>query len=135
MTISAFDAFVAGLPADRQQPVREVWEALRAAMPSGYTEQVGPKFLQYGVAGEGYVALANMKNYISLYLMPLYVFAGQHREQLQAAAPGLKFGKSCLNFTRAAQLPLAAITQLVAAHRPEDFLAQLAINRSTPRAC
>ncbi|MCC2546808.1 DUF1801 domain-containing protein [Hymenobacter sp. BT175] len=131
----SFDDFIAMLPPERQEPVRQVWEAVRAAMPAGYTEQIGPKFLQYSAGKESYVALASQKNYISLYLMPLYVFAGRHREKLEAATPRPKGGKSCLNFKRAEELPLSVIQDIVRAHLPAEYLAQLEANRTTPPSC
>jgi hypothetical protein len=125
-----FEAFLAAMPAERQPLARRLWEAVRAAVPAGYTETIGPRFVQFDAGKELYVALANQKNYVSLYLMPLYVFA-EHRARLAAAAPKLKTGKSCLNLKPGDDVPLAAIADMLAAHTPEEFLARLQQHRET----
>ncbi len=43
---SSFEDFIAALPAERQEPARQVWEMVRAAVPTGYTEHVGRKYLE-----------------------------------------------------------------------------------------
>jgi hypothetical protein len=120
-----FDDFLTALPAERQAVVTQVWEAVRAAMPAGFVERSSKKSLSFNAGTAMYVALMNHKSYVSLYLMPLYVFP-THRAQLQAAVPRLKFGNSCLNFTKAERLPLDVISDIIRAHTPADYLAQLA---------
>jgi hypothetical protein len=124
----SFDDFLAALPAERQAMVREVWQAVRHAMPAGFTERSSARSLSFGAGPEMYVALMNHKSYVSLYLMALYVFP-EHRAELQEAAPKLKFGNSCLNFTKAARLPLDTIGRIIGAHTPADYLQQLQANR------
>jgi len=120
----SLDDFLAPLPAERQAPLRELWQLVRQAVPSGYTEHIGPRFLEFRIGTEMCLALANQKNYMSLYLMPLYVMPGL-REQLATAAPALKTGKSCLNFKRLEELPLAALARIIAATPAEAYLAQV----------
>ena len=73
-------------------------------MPDGYAEEIGPKFLSFKADGEWYVALANQKNYISLYLMPVYIFP-ELRAKLDGGGKKLRCGKSCVNFRRADVIP------------------------------
>jgi hypothetical protein len=71
--------------------------------------------------GDWYVALANQKNYVSLYLIPVYVYP-ELKAKLDASGKNLKCGKSCINFKRAEDLPLDAIAEIVAAHDADAFL-------------
>ena len=65
--------------------------------------------LTYRVDGEGLVALASQKRYLSLYLDPEVL--ERHREELE----DLDMGKSCIRFKRATDLPLEALTGIVGA--------------------
>ena len=58
---------------------------------------------------------ANQKNYISLYLMPVYIFP-ELRAKLDGSGKKSKCGKSCVNFRRADELPLETIAEIVGAH-------------------
>jgi hypothetical protein len=136
MTISpalSFDDFVAALPVERQDPARKVWQLVRAAVPAGYTEHIGPKFLEFRAGSEMCLALANQKNYLSLHLVPMYVMPGL-REQLCAAAPKLKVGKGCINFQQLAELPLDALAGIIAATPLAAYVAQMEAVRTSSRA-
>ena len=84
-------------------------------MPDGYVEKIGHKFLSFKAGGEWYVALANQKGYISLYLMPVYVYP-ELKAKLDGSGKKLKCGKSCVNFKRAEDLPLETIAEIIGAH-------------------
>ncbi len=58
--------------------------------------------------GEGWVALANQKNYISL-----YTCGHHHIELFKARHPGITTGKGCINFKDKDNLPIADIKQVV----------------------
>lgn len=118
-TIS-YEQYLESLPEDRRGAVERVWNVVRENVGAGYTEHVGPKFLTYTADGEWYVALANQKNYVSLYLIPVYVYP-ELKARLDAAAKNLKCGKSCINFKRAEDLPLDAVAEIVGAHDAESF--------------
>lgn len=130
MTEQAFsyDDYLANLPADRKDAVERVWKAVRESMPAGYTEQISPKYLMFSADGEMYVSLANQKNYISLHLMPIYVFP-ELKAKLNASGKKLKGGKSCVNFLRAEELPLKVLAEIVAACRAKDFKQQMLLMR------
>ena len=110
----SFERYLAGLPAERRGEVEKVWRVVRESVPGGYVEEVGPKFLTFKAGDEMYVALANQKNYISLYLMPLYVYP-ELKARLDESGRNLKCGKSCINFKRAEELPLEVVAEVVAA--------------------
>ncbi|MBJ6111428.1 DUF1801 domain-containing protein [Hymenobacter sp. BT523] len=129
----SFEAFIAALPAERQEPARQLWQLVRAAVPAGYTEHIGRKFLEFRAGKEMCLALANQKSYLSLHVIPVYMMPGL-RERLLAAAPKLKMGKGCLNFKRLEELPTAALAEVIATTSVADFLAQMQAARSAGRA-
>lgn len=45
--VLTFDDFIAALPAERRQPAVQAWQLVQQAMPAGYTEHVGPKYLEF----------------------------------------------------------------------------------------
>jgi hypothetical protein len=109
------------LPAERRAEIERVWDVVRAHVPQGYAEEIGEKFLSFKAGDDWLVALANQKNYISLYLMPLYAFP-EMKAKFDAAVDGkLKCGKSCINFKRAEELPLEVIGEIVGGHEAEDY--------------
>jgi Domain of unknown function (DU1801) len=113
-TIS-YERYLASLPAERRDAVERVWEVVRENVPAGYTEQIGPKFLTFMAGDEWYLALANQKNYISLYLCSIYVFP-ELKAKLDNSGKKLKCGKSCINFKRAEDLPLDTLGEIVRAY-------------------
>lgn len=128
----SYNDYLAGLPDERKDAVKKVWRIVRENMPQGYTEQIGPKFLSFTADNDWYVALANQKNYISLYLIPLYVFP-ELKARLDAASKNLKCGKSCINFKRAEELPLDVIGEIVGAHDAESYKQHVRQARSAER--
>jgi len=113
--------YLDSLPPERRSEVERVWQVVRGSVPDGYSEEITAKFLTFKTGAEWYVALANQKNYISLYLMPVYVYP-ELRAKLDAAGKGLKCGKSCINFRRAEELPLEIIGEIVGATGASDYL-------------
>ncbi len=116
----SFEQYLAGLPPERRGEVERVWRVVRESMPPGYVEEIGPKFVSFRAGEEWYVALAPQKNYISLYLMPVYVFP-ELRRKLDESGKNVKCGKSCVNFKRAEELPLDAVAEIVAATDAEAY--------------
>ena len=118
-----FERHLADLPPARRDEIEQVWEVVRASIPAGYVEQVGARSLTYTADGEMYVALINGKNYISLHLMPIYMFP-ELKIKLEASGKRLKGGKSCVNFLRAEELPLDAIAEIINSCSAEDYKEQ-----------
>jgi len=115
-----YKQFLAELPAERRIEVEKVWRVVRESMPAGYVEDIGAKYISFKAGEDWYVALANQKNYISLYLIPLYFFP-ELKAKLDASAPRLKCGKGCINFKKAEELPLDVIAEVVGAKDAEAF--------------
>ncbi len=127
-----YDQYLATLPDERREPVARVWQVVRDNMPPGYVEKIGPKFLEFAVGTEGYVSLANQKNYVSLYLLPVYVEPSL-KQKLDGVDKKLRVGKSCLNFNVAEDLPLDVIGEIVGTFTPEEFQEKLSRNRTSHR--
>ena len=116
----SYDRYLDSLPVERREAIERVWQVMRENVPEGYTEQIGPKFLTFMAGNDWYIALANQKNYISLYLIPIYVFP-ELKAKLDSAGKNLKCGKSCINFKRAEDLPLETIAEIVSAYDVEAY--------------
>lgn len=117
-----YDDYLAAISSDdRRTAIDTVWTTVRAAVPSGFTEEISGRFLSFQCEGEWFVALAHQKSTLSLHFIPMYLWP-EHRDTIQAAAPKLKCGKGCINFLRAEDLPLDAITTILSAIASADFL-------------
>jgi hypothetical protein len=116
----SYKQYLDALPPERRGEVERVWRLVRESVPAGYVEDIGPKFLSFKAGDEWYVGLANQKNYISLYLVPVYVFP-ELRAKLDAGGKKLKCGKSCVNFKRADELPLETLAEIIGATGAEAF--------------
>lgn len=58
--------------------------------------------------GDGWVAIANQKSYVSL-----YTCSAEHLAQFKQQYPTYKTGKGCINFRAKDDLPAAAIKQVI----------------------
>ena len=112
--------YLSSLSAERSREVESVWRVVRENIPDGYVEQIDSKFLSFRADQDWYVALASQKDYISLYLMPIYVFP-ELKAKLDGSGKGLKCGKSCIKFRRAEELPLGTIGEIVGANGVEAY--------------
>ncbi|MBD2716554.1 hypothetical protein KBK19_16040 [Microvirga sp. STR05] len=121
------------VPADRHATVETIWNAVRKAMPAGYTELIETRMLQFVAGKEMAVALASKKNYLSLYLQTLYYFP-ELGATLKTVAPKLKIGKSCINFNHAEELPLSALQELLQRVPADEFQARVEAVRRNPAA-
>jgi hypothetical protein len=128
-----YEQYLESLPAERRVEIERVWGLVRERIPAGYTEEIGAKFLSFKAGADWYVALANQKNYISLYLIPLYVFPEMKAKFDAAASKKLKCGKSCINFQRAEDLPLEVIGEIVGACDAQSFATHVQQVRSAGR--
>ena len=129
----SYEEYLDSLPAARRPEIERVWGLVRESISGGFTEETGAKFLSFKAGADWYVALANQKNYISLYLIPLYVFPEMKAKFDDAASKKLKCGKSCINFQRAEELPLEVIGEIVGACDAQSFAAHVQRIRSAGR--
>ena len=129
----SYGQYLENLPVPRRAEIERVWGLVRDHIPAGYTEEVGAKFLSFKAGAEWYVALANQKNYISLYLIPFYMFPEMKAKFDAAASKKLKCGKGCVNFLRAEELPLEVLGEIVGGYDAHSFSEQVRQIRSAKR--
>jgi uncharacterized protein YdhG (YjbR/CyaY superfamily) len=101
------DAYLAEVPADR----REVLAALRGACLdslTGFEEGMGYGMPTYSRDGQGEVAWASQRRYISLYVTRSDVLAN-YRERLAH----LDVGKGCIRYPSPAKVDLALVQQML----------------------
>jgi uncharacterized protein YdhG (YjbR/CyaY superfamily) len=132
--------YLASLPEDRRKAIAKVRDAVNKGLPKGYQEGI-----QYGMIGwcvphelfpSGYhcdpkqplafAGLASQKNHMSLYLMSVYGDTGHRQwfeEEWKKTGKKLDMGKSCIRFTKAADVPLDLITKAVARVPVDKFVA------------
>lgn len=129
----SYEQYLDRLPAERRAEIERVWKTVREHVPEGFAEDISAKYLNFKAGDEWLVALANQKNYISLYLMPLYMFPEMKAKFDAAADEKLKRGKGCINFKRAEELPLVAIGEIVRAYEAGDYAERVRQIRNAER--
>ncbi len=136
--------YLAALPADRQSCLEAVLAVIRHNLDPAYEEG-----MQYGMIGfyvphrifpAGYhtdakqplpfAALASQKNYMSLYLMGLYVdpdgnsLTQWFRSEWAKTGKKLDMGKSCIRFKRRDDLALEVIGEAIRRMPAQTYIAQ-----------
>ena len=114
--------YIAGLPPDRRSMVEAVHEVIREAapdlVPGMWKNIIGYGTYHYrsasGREGDWFVVgLANQKRYVSLYLCA--VVDGEYLAEANADRLGqVSVGKSCVRFTKLANVELDVVRELVA---------------------
>ena len=133
MSTQSYEEFLGNLSIDRRVEIEKVWQTVRDNIPNGYNEEIDEKFLTFKADNDWYVALANQKNYISLYLMPTYVYP-ELKAKLDNSGKKLKSGKSCINFKTANELPLNVIAEIISATDMESYKAEITNLRNTAKS-
>ena len=90
------------------------WEIPLARYPDTYNRQ--PLM---------YAALASQKNYMSLYLMCVYVHDGRRADferRFKASGKKLDMGKSCIRFQSAEDLPMDLIAEAIASTSVDEYI-------------
>lgn len=142
------DEYLTDLPADRKNAMVAVREVILEQLPEGYEES-----MQFGMIGyviplatypktyNGkplmYAALASQKNYMSLYLMNIYVDQGAERwftDSYRASGKKLDMGKSCVRFKSLEDLPMELIGKAIAHTLVPEFIAGYEDSRRLPRS-
>ena len=143
------DDYLAELPEERREAISTVRQTILDNLPEGLEETMAWGMICYVVPlttfsdtynGEPLVhtALANQKQYMSLYLNCIY---GDERirEHFEKAykATGKRYdvGKSCVRFRRLDDLPLDVVAEAVAASSTQELIAQhepMTAGRKTP---
>lgn len=107
--------YIKGQPAERQQTLSDlhalimkndktVTPVIEPMMGKEMIIYKGKQMMKYG--------LSSMKNYMSMHVLPMYmnpIIFNNYKDQLNEAS----FQKGCINFTSAAQMPVAIVTRLI----------------------
>jgi len=130
------EQYLSELPDDRRPAIEAVRDLVVANLPEGYAETMHWGMVVYSVPLETYpdtyngeplmyAALANQKNYMSLYLTAVWAsegvrdaFLAEYRE----SGKRLDMGKSCVRFRRLDDLPLDLISQTIGAIDVDSFI-------------
>jgi len=93
-------------PAERQARIRKIHSMILDLYP-GATVDMTYKMPTYRV-GEGWVALGNQKQYISVYTCGYH-----HIEFFRTKHPKVKTGKGCINFRDFEDIPISDLRDVV----------------------
>jgi hypothetical protein len=135
-TADSVDEYLDELPPERRDALSAVRDVILRNLPDGYEEGIGFGMLEYRVPlnrypetynGKplSYVALANQKNYMSLYLMGVYGDSEQEswfRSSYRASGKKLDMGRSCVRFRQLEDLPLELVGEAVARTGVDDYI-------------
>ena len=133
---ASVEAYLAELPEDRRQAIKQVRETILAHLPEGFEEAVNWDMITYQVPLEVYpdtynkkpllyAALANQKNHMAVYLTGIYLDEELNRDfEARYRATGKRYdvGKSCVRFRKLDDLPLDLIGQSIEALEMEEFI-------------
>jgi hypothetical protein len=126
------EEYLAGLTRERSRVLAKVRAVVSQNLQPGYEETIGSGMIVWQVplivCPDTYnkkplmlAGLANQKNYMSLYLMPIYANP-KLRELLDASGKQLKMGKSCINFRYVDELPLDVIGEIISKCGMADYV-------------
>ena len=136
------EAYFDALPAERQVPMRQLREAIRANLPPGFEEAMSggmPTFVvPLGTFPGGYhttpgkplpfISLASTKTAISVFHMGVYAdaellewFTNAHAD---LGIGRLDIGKSCIRFKNVQKIPFELMGELAAKVTPEEWVAK-----------
>ncbi|MGZ8513080.1 MAG: iron chaperone [Candidatus Limnocylindria bacterium] len=134
------DEYIASLPEGRREAIAAVRDVVQRNLAPGFEEGILYGMIGWYVPLErfpetyngqplGLAALANQKNYMSLYLTHVYgdrETEDWFRERYAASGKRLNMGKSCVRFTKLEDLPLDVIGEAIARVELEEYLAHYA---------
>ena len=100
------DEYLAAIPEGRRERFGQLRDLVRRLYPAA-TESMRYRMPTYETE-TGWVALANQKQYISL-----YTCGAEHLAAFKASHPAIKTGKGCINFRARDALPLADLEGVV----------------------
>lgn len=128
--------YLAEIPAERLELVTRLRDTVLANLPAGYEEAINWGMLVYQVPFSivpdtynnqplAYVALANQKQYVSLYLSGVYADAALRAWLEQGFADRgfkLRAGKSCIRFKNVKEVPWDLVGEAVATMQVDEFV-------------
>ena len=104
--MSAIDLYLKSVPKQRLERYTSIHKLIMRLYPDAQVD-MSYKMPTYR-HGEGWVALANQKNYISL-----YTCSESHIKPYKNKHPQQKTGKGCINFKITDSVPVAAVKRVI----------------------
>ncbi len=131
------EEYLAQMPEKRREEAQKVRNVLLKYLPKGYRETMNWGMICYEIPLETfadtynkkplmYAALANQKNHLSLYLCGMYCLPKlreQFEEAIKNSEKKLNMGRSCIRFTKAEDLPLEKVGEIIASVSTEEYIA------------
>lgn len=99
-------AYMTSVPEDRRQKIELLHRLIFGLFPEA-TVDMRYKMPTYSY-GDGWVSIANQKNYVSL-----YTCSAEHLAKFRQAHPSIKTGKGCINFRDKDPIPEAALKEVI----------------------
>ncbi len=118
-------AFISKQPSDRQDILSKLHAIILENDPTVVSEidlMMGKEMIMYKSRGMMKYALASVKGYMSLHVLPMYMSKFIF-EKYKALLPKSKFQKGCINFESAEVFPLQIAQQLIIECSPIDLVA------------
>jgi len=118
------DKFISSQPADRQSLLKELHKIIIAndtTVTHAIEPMMGIEMIMYKDRGMMKYALASVKKYMSLHVLPIYgspTLHARYKTLLNKAS----FQKGCINFTGIEEMPLDIARDLIADCSPIDLL-------------
>ena len=124
------------LTPDRHKQMDAVRRVILENLPDGYQEAMNWGMISWEIPLARYpdtynrrplmyAALASQKNYMSLYLMCVYVHDGRRADferRFKASGKKLDMGKSCVRFQSAEDLPMDLIAETIASTSVDEYI-------------
>lgn len=124
------------LAPDRHKQMDAVRRVILENLPDGYQEAMNWGMISWEIPLARYpdtynrrplmyAALASQKNYMSLYLMCVYVHDGRRADferRFKASGKKLDMGKSCVRFQSAEDLPMDLIAETIASTSVDEYI-------------
>lgn len=128
--------YIAEIPDDRRELISVLRNKILGVLPAGFEEVMNWGMITYQVPLAAYpdtynkkpfmfVALANQKNYMSLYLMGIYMQTEKLEklhEDFERAGKKLDMGKSCIRFKSLDDLAIEPILQIISTCEMESYV-------------
>jgi len=135
-TTKTVKEYIEELPEYRRETIEKVRELILKHLPEGYQETINWGMISYEIPLDrypdtynnqplSYLGLAAQRNYNALYLMPVYQDEELEEwlsEEFEKANKKMDMGRSCLKFQTVDDLPIEAITKIIAHQTPDEFI-------------
>jgi Domain of unknown function (DU1801) len=115
--------FLSSQEPDRQSLLKKIHAIISKADKSttpAIGSMMGKTMILYNQHGQMKYALASVKNYMSLHVLPMYMNKPVF-EKYKALLPDANFQKGCINFTSAEEMPVAIVEKLIKDCAPIDL--------------